>query len=64
MNDPAADQPQRKAMPASPEAYRIIGAFSAPDDAALMDEVMKLVMQERKHRNAQLPLDFDLEPQP
>lgn len=61
MNDPVADQSQSKASLA---AYRIVGAFSAPEDAALMDEVMELVMQERERRNATPPLDFDFEPQP
>ncbi len=44
MNQDATDQPERTSK-ATPEARRIIGAFSSPEDAALMDEVMELVHQ-------------------
>ena len=40
---------------ATPEALAIMGAFSSPEDSALMDEVMELVMSERMRRNAEPP---------
>ena len=43
---------------ASPEARRILGAFSAPEEAALMDEVMEIVNQDRERQKAELPCDL------
>jgi hypothetical protein len=45
----------KAAHKATPEALRIVGLLSAPEDAALMDEVMELVTQERERRNAEPP---------
>jgi hypothetical protein len=47
-----AGVPHAALSPASPAARRILGAFSAPEDAALMDEAVALAMQERERRNA------------
>ena len=53
LNSLSADKPRG----AHPDAYKIIGAFSSPEDAKLMDEVMELVMAERERRNSVPPLD-------
>lgn len=42
---------------ASPEAYKIIGAFSSPEDVVIMDEAMELIMEERERRNSAPPRD-------
>lgn len=42
---------------ANPDAYKIIGAFSSPEDVVLMDEVMEIIMEERKRRNSAPPRD-------
>ena len=36
---------------ASPAARRIIGIFSSPEDRAIMDEAMELIMEDRKKLN-------------
>ena len=36
---------------AHPDAYKIIGAFSSPEDVKLMDEVMELIMEDRRRLN-------------
>ena len=50
-----ASWPQARPPKTTPKACRIIGLFSAPEEAALMDDVMELVMSERQHRNAEPP---------
>jgi hypothetical protein len=47
--------PLARKSKATPAAQRIIGLFSSPEDAALMDEVMELVMSERERQNAEPP---------
>lgn len=44
--------PQSKA---TPEALAILGAFSSPEDVALMDEVMDLIHSDRERQNAEPP---------
>ena len=44
-----------KTSRATPAARRIIGLFSSPEDAALMDEVMEIVHQERNRQSAEGP---------
>lgn len=39
--------------PASPEARRILGAFSSPEDRAVMDDVMELIRSDRDRQNAE-----------
>jgi hypothetical protein len=53
-----ASLPVARKSKATPEALAILGAFSAPEDVALMDDVMELVMSERQQRNAEPPRDF------
>lgn len=43
---------------ATPEAMQIFGAFNSPEDVALMDDVMELVMEQRQRRNAEPPREF------
>lgn len=38
---------------ASPAALAILGAFSAPEDVALMDEVMELIRSDKERQNAE-----------
>lgn len=47
-----AGLPRTVPSPANSASRRILGAFSAPEDAALMDEAVALAMQERERRNA------------
>ncbi len=47
--------PLARKSKATPGAQRIIGLFSSPEDSALMDEVMELVMNERERQNAEPP---------
>ena len=39
----------------NPDAWRIVGAFK--EDAALMDETLEIIMEERQRRNAAVPHD-------
>jgi hypothetical protein len=50
-----ANHPNGRSYKASPAARRILGAFSSPEDAAIMDEAVALAMEERVRRNAQPP---------
>ena len=43
---------------ATPAARRILGAFSAPEDAALMDEVIEIIHHDRERQKAEMPLDL------
>ncbi len=47
--------PMARRSKASPAARRIIGAFK--EDAALMDEVLEIAMEDRRRRNATPPQD-------
>ena len=47
----------RQPRAAHPDAYKIIGAFSSPEDVALMDETLELIMEERQRRNGAPPRD-------
>ena len=42
---------------ANPDAYKIIGMFSSPEDVAIVDEAMELIMEERHRRNSAPPRD-------
>lgn len=48
----AAPKPATKASSA---ARRILGAFKAPEDAALMDEALEIAMADRERRNSIRP---------
>ena len=47
----------RQPRAANPDAYKIIGMFSSPEDIAIVDEAMELIMEERQRRNSALPND-------
>jgi hypothetical protein len=50
-----ASLPVARKSKATPEALAILGAFSSPEDVALMDDVMELVMSERERQSAEPP---------
>ena len=41
----------------NPDAYKIIGMFSSPEDRIIVDEAMELIMEERRRRNSAPPRD-------
>ena len=45
----------KKPNKATPEALAILGAFSSPEDVALMDDVMDLIHNDRERQNAEPP---------
>ena len=45
----------RRTSKATPEALAILGAFSSPEDVALMDEVMEIVHRERDRQAVEGP---------
>lgn len=50
--------PVTRKSKATPAARRILGAFSSPEDAALMDDVIEIIHTERERQKAELPRDF------
>lgn len=50
--------PLARTSKATPAARRILGVFSSPEDAALMDEVIDIIHADRERQKAESPRDL------